>query len=576
MVTPSLAELLNQARAWAESDPEPETARQLRDWIDAANEQSLRECFDLPLEFGTAGIRGVVGPGPGQMNLAVIRRVTKAFADHLAENGPADKPVVVAGDARLDSARFVAETTAVLLAAGRSVLQFIEPVPTPTLAFAVLEYQAAAGIMVTASHNPPEYNGYKVYGHNAIQIVNPVDTQVAERMKSLPPARDIRVMRVAQSVPSNCEVIGAECIERYEASVLKSRPKPLEYPLRIAYTPLHGVGWAPVQSLFRKAGYGDLQPVPTQVKPDGQFPTVNFPNPEEPGTLNQGIRFATDIGAQLLLANDPDADRLAMALPDDLGQWHALTGNQLGIVLMDYLLDRARQSTSVFRPLVITTLVSTPMADVLARAFNARIERTLTGFKWLWTATLELLKDKELFLTMAWEEALGYSTHPAVRDKDGVAAALVAADWAAACHAAGVLPWARLGQLYRQHGAWASRQHNVYKPGASGVKEIREALQRLSHQPPSEVDGLRVVEFEDYRNNLTLRPIWRGNSELFILQLADQSRVLVRPSGTEPKLKVYVDVSAEIASSADPFEVLQTADGRADRIGRQLVKWMGL
>ena len=310
------------------------------------------------------------------------------------------------------------------------------------------------------------------------------------------------------------------------------------------------------------------------MKPDGRFPTVKFPNPEEPGTLAQGLGLAQSIGAQLLLANDPDADRLAMALPDGKGIWHALSGNQLGIVLMDYLLGRAKQSAQVRRPLIVSTVVSTPMADALAIARGARLERTLTGFKWLWTASLEILKDQSLGFLIAWEEALGYSTHESVRDKDGVAAALIAADWAAACHAAGNLPWDRLGQLYREHGAWASRQVNIQRPGARGAVEIKGAFERISKSPPSDVNGVKLTHVEDFRDNCERRPPWRGYSELVILHLADQSRLLARPSGTEPKLKLYIDVPAEVTGGSDPFTVLEAANVRAERMGRWLVNWL--
>ena len=567
-----IADLINRANDWADSDPEPETAQQVRDWIDARDEQSLRECFELPLEFGTAGIRGIVGPGPGRMNLAVVRRVTRALADYLESRHGAGSTVVLGCDARLDSHRFTRETAAVLGAAGCKVLQFEKPVPTPLVAFATQKAQAKAGIVVTASHNPPEYNGYKVYGDNAIQIVSPVDTLIAACIEKLPPAREIPLAEDS----SHASVLGSNCLSDYQESVLKSRPDHIHYPLRIAYTPLHGVGWEPVRSLFEEAGYGDLQPVHSQVKPDGRFPTVRFPNPEEPGTLNLGIALAESIGAHLLIANDPDADRLAMALPDYKGTWHVLSGNQLGIVLMDYLLGRASKSTQGRQALVVSTLVSTPMADALATARGARIERTLTGFKWLWTAALEKLGDKSLSFLLAWEEALGYSTHQAVRDKDGVAAALIAADWAAACHAAGNLPWNRLGQLYREHGAWASRQVNIHKPGTRGVIEIKNAFERISNSAPDDIDGVKIVEVEDYRKNFEQRPLWRGYSELVILHLADKSRLLARPSGTEPKLKFYIDVPAEVSAGQDSFSALDAASTRAEQMGQWLVNWLGI
>ncbi len=571
MTDAASAKLLQSARSWVDADPDGETARQMSDWIEPLNESALRDCFEPPLQFGTAGIRGVVGPGPARMNLAVVRRVTRALAEHLEQTrGPGSK-VVVGCDARLDSPRFTAETAAVLAAAGCDVLKFDGPVATPVVAYACLKEQAAAGIVVTASHNPPQYNGYKVYGDRGIQIVSPVDLQIAARIEQLPAANAI----AANFDDSrHSRPLGSKCLLDYHHSVLQSRPKPTQYPLRIAYTPLHGVGWHPIRELFRLAGHGDVQPVPSQVKPDGRFPTVNFPNPEEPSTLDLGMRLAEAIRADILLANDPDADRLAMALPDEKGRWHALTGNQLGIVLMDYMLEQARQSPTSGRALCVSTIVSTPMADAVAAAYGARFERTLTGFKWLWTAALELLSNEPLQFAIAWEEALGYSTHSDVRDKDGIAAALIGADWAAACNASGELPWNRLGRLYRNHGVWASRQINALRPG--GTMALREAFERLANNPPKEIDGHRIVDVEDYRKGGENRPLWRRYSELIILSLAGGPRLLVRPSGTEPKLKLYVDVPAEVSAKEDPFSVVHDAEERAERLGRRLLGWLEL
>jgi phosphomannomutase len=214
------------------------------------------------------------------------------------------------------------------------------------------------------------------------------------------------------------------------------------------------------------------------------------------------------------------------------------------------------------------------MADALATAHGARIERTLTGFKWLWTAALEILGDQSLSFLLAWEEALGYSTHESVRDKDGVAAALIAADWVAACHAAGIAPWNRLGELYREHGAWASRQVNIHKPGTRGAVDIKTAFERLSSNPPSDIAGAKIVRLEDFRQNAEQRPRWRGYSELVILHLTDQARLLARPSGTEPKLKFYIDVPAEVSAGQDPFVVLEAANVRAEQMGKWLANWL--
>jgi phosphomannomutase len=575
MVSPTFQHILELAQSWADADPEPAMAAQLREWIARRDELHLRECFEMPLSFGTAGLRGVVGPGPGHMNIAVVRRVTRSLADYLRANQLGNRPIVIGYDARIDSERFALEAIAVARAAGATVLEFGHQAPTPIVAYASLRKGAAAGIVVTASHNPPEYNGYKVYGPTALQIISPMDTLIAERMHQMPGARAIPTQ--VQPSTKTRYLLGEDIVENYIEDVLVQRPVPVLHPIRIAYTPLHGVGWNTLQRLFAAGGYADVCPVAEQVEPDGHFPTVSFPNPEEPGTLDLGMQFAQAISAHVLIANDPDADRLALALPDANGQWHAVTGNQLGVILMEYLLERAvTAGTHGRQPCVVTTLVSTPMADSLARAHGAHLERTLTGFKWLWTAVLELLKDGSRAFAMAWEEALGYSTHTSVRDKDGIAAGLIAADWVAQCHAAGVLPWERLGQLFREHGAWASRQLGVHCSGADGTAAMRGALEQLGSNPPHTLNGVRVSRFENYRLGAEERPYWRGQAELFALTFDDESRLLVRPSGTEPKLKIYIDVPAAVSVGTDPFTALQVAGKRAEALGKSLISAIGL
>jgi len=575
MVPLSLREVFELASAWADADPDPVTANKLREWIDQNDERALRDSFESPLVFGTAGLRGVVGPGPAHMNTAVVRRVTRALVDYLAAHGLQRRPLVVGHDARLDSARFAQDVVAVARAAGCRVVEFGHAVPTPLVAYAALAENAAAGVVVTASHNPREYNGYKVYGPAAFQIVSPMDTQIAERMNQMPVATPIATEARA-SVPGD-ELLDGGIVDQYVTAVLQQRPEPARHRIRIAYTPLHGVGWQTLQRLFHAGGHTDLHPLPAQVAPDGRFPTVAFPNPEEPGTLDLGIQFAERISAQVLIANDPDADRLALALPDARGEWHALTGNQLGVILMDYLLERALAArASSGRPLVVTTVVSSPLADAVARAYGADLERTMTGFKWLWSAALELSNGDPHRFAIAWEEALGYSTHTSVRDKDGIAAGLIAADWVAMCHAGGLLPWERLGQIYREHGAWASRQVNVHCAGLDGAARMRTALQSLGAAPPGQCDGVRVTQFEDYRTGAEKRPPWRGEAELFVLGFEDGSRLLVRPSGTEPKIKLYVDVPAVVRPERDPFTALENAGERAERLARSLLDSLGL
>lgn len=566
--------LVEMARAWVSADPESATAAQLAAWIDSRDINALRECFEAPMQFGTAGLRGTVGPGPAHMNLAMIRRATRGLAEYLARKVGGVRTVIIGHDARIDSPRFAREAIATASAAGCEVIEFEGNAPTPLVAFNALRHGAAAGVVVTASHNPPEYNGYKVYSDLGIQIVSPADTLIAEQMHRLTAASEIPV-----DFKASTRVLSQDAFEQYAQAVLNERPAHDNAAVRVAYTPLHGVGWQAFELVMRLAGHADLHAVPSQVRPDGHFPTVRFPNPEEPGTLDLGMQYASSIGAHLLIANDPDADRLALSLPDEHGQWHALSGNQIGIILMDYLLGKASgtgHAHSAQQPFAVTTVVSTPMADAIAASYRAHLERTLTGFKWLWTASLELSQNPGRRFAIAWEEAMGYSTHSSVRDKDGIAAGLIAADWVAECRASAILPYRRLGELYRRHGAWGGRQLNVHCHGADGAAVMHQSLCRLAEDGPKHLDGIDVASIEDFREGAAGRSKWQGANELFAVRMKDGARIMVRPSGTEPKLKLYVDVPDEVLPHHDPFVRVDLASARAERLGRALIEVMGL
>jgi phosphomannomutase len=566
-------ELEVQARDWLDGDPDEATAAKLRELLSLKDERSLRACFEPPMEFGTAGLRGVVGPGPAQMNVAVIRRVTRALASVLDEQTelPKSAPVVLGFDGRLDSKTFAAEAVNVLAKAGRPVAFFAEPVPTPVVAFAGLQREAAASVVVTASHNPPEYNGYKVYGAEGIQIVPPFDGAVTAKLAHVGKAVDIPVEPQAftRGVPP-VQRLDDRIIDAYVESVLLGRvPAATAQPIRVAYTPLHGVGARCFERVMSRAGYDDVHVEPTQREIDGHFPTVRFPNPEEPATLERGLALATALRADVLLVNDPDADRMGAALPDAQGHFRILSGNEIGVILTDYVLAHSAEPA---RDLVVSTLVSTPMTRFVAETRGAHFEQTLTGFKWLWTATRTLERERGLRFALCWEEALGYSTHRAVRDKDGIAAALVFADWVSECRREGVLPLSRLGELYRTYGAWGSSPANLVFPGPSGLSDIQGLLARLATQPPSVLLGRRVLHMTDYSRGHETRPRYRGAAAMFVIELEGEARMVVRPSGTEPKLKIYSDVRESVAEGEDPFVVYERARAMARLLAEALIE----
>jgi phosphomannomutase len=551
-------ELIERARAWAASDPDPLTRAELLALVEARDYAELSERMLSDLEFGTAGLRGVVAAGSARMNLAVVIRVTRALADQLLSHAHDARtlPVIVGCDARLDSQRFADAAARVLLAAGIPVKRFLEPVPTPFVAYAVRAFAANAGIMITASHNPAEYNGYKLYWQNGVQVVPPTDHEIFARMRALGPANTISLGDLARQ-----ELIGDDIVSRYLAEIRASLPRPtVERKLRIVYTALHGVGARVVEQLFRETGYADFHSVPEQREPDGHFPTVHFPNPEEPGALDLALALAKEKTADLVIANDPDVDRLAIAVPTASGHFRALTGNQIGLLLADFALTHSELAS---RALVLSSVVSSPMLALIAEGRGARYENVLTGFKWIWTAALALEAQNYRYC-FGYEEALGYSFGRTVRDKDGISAALAFAELAAEARASGKTVLDRLHALYREHGLWVSVQHNVVLKGSAGALRIARAMQQLLDAPPSALAGHQVSRVRDLRVPEPDAPSWRGPALLVELSLGESARVFVRPSGTEPKLKMYVDLRAPLAA----HELITSAEasGLADAL----------
>lgn len=562
--------LLERARAWAASDPDPQTRAELEELIRDQNQAELTERMHGDLEFGTAGLRGVVGAGSARMNLAVVIRTTRALAEQLLSRAHDARtlPVVVGCDARLDSRRFADAAARVLLAAGIPVKRFLEPVPTPFVAYAVRAFAANAGIMITASHNPPEYNGYKLYWQNGVQVVPPTDREIFARMCALGPANAVPLADLAKQEP-----IADDIVQRYLAEIRGSLPQIVgDRRFRIVYTALHGVGASVVERLFREAGYRDFHSVPEQREPDGHFPTVPFPNPEEPGALDLSLALAANINADLVIANDPDVDRLAIAVPTASGRFRALTGNQIGLLLADFALSHA---DSGVRSLVLSSVVSSPMMAAIAEAHGARHESVLTGFKWIWTAALALEAQSYRYC-FGYEEALGYSFGRSVRDKDGISAALAFAELAAEARAAGKTVLERLHALYREHGLWVSVQHNVVLTGAAGAERIARAMQQLASAPPSVLASRAVTVVRDLQTPAPDAPSWRGSALLVELVLAGGGRVFVRPSGTEPKLKMYVDLQVPLAADALITEAETSAIADAQAVARALSGALGL
>lgn len=526
-----------RTREWIAGDPDPETRAELERLIADERWDELEERMAGTLEFGTAGLRGRVEGGSNRMNRAVVIRATYGVATWLLEDAPGH--VVVGRDARLSSEELMADTVGVLAAMGVPVRYFEGTTPTPIVAFAALESGARAAIVVTASHNPPWDNGYKVYDSNGAQIIPPVDGTIAAAIAAAPPAVD--VPRIADPYDHDLvEPVDPSTRTRYLETIARRHAEGRR-PLTIVHTPLHGVGGAAVTAALVGAGH-DVVPVEQQFEPDGRFPTVEFPNPEEPGALDLALELAQKESADLVIANDPDTDRLAVAAPGPDGVYRPLSGNQIGVLLADHLLaPEGGEGKMVFN-----TVVSTPMLGSVAEHAGASYHRTLTGFKWIWNAALDLEAGGEGSYLFGFEEALGYCVDRVVRDKDGIAAALAFADLAAAAAERGALVDDVLAELYLRHGLWVSRQRSIVREGTAGADAIAAAMDRLAADPPETIAGHVVTNVVDYEQGAEDRPRWLPATSLVELGFDGGSRLLVRPSGTEPKLKIYADWVAQL------------------------------
>jgi phosphomannomutase len=507
---------------WITHDPDPQTAAELS----ACSPDELRERFARPLTFGTAGLRGPVRGGPDAMNVAVVLRATWAVAQVLADRGLAGSQVVVGRDARHGSAAFATATAEVLAAQGFPVLLLRGAVPTPVLAYAVRHAGAAAGIQITASHNPPTDNGYKVYFDGGIQIISPTDREIETAMAAAPPADRIPRTPVSEA--------DTDLVDRYmqrAAAVRRSTGS-----VRVALTPLHGVGGAVAVETLRRAGFDDVHAVAAQFAPDPDFPTVAFPNPEEPGAADAVLALASAVGADVAIALDPDADRCAVGIPTAAG-WRMLSGDETGWLIGDYILSH-EWGTRGTRT-VASTVVSSRMLAAIAERHGAIHVETLTGFKWLARADANVPGGT---LVYAYEEAIGHCVDPdAVRDKDGVSAAVLMCDLVSALKDQGSSVPDMLDELARRYGV-----HDV----AAVSRRVADAeqavglMRRLRSDPPSRLAGLTVTT-----TDITDALIFTGGDDDL------SARVVVRPSGTEPKLKFYLEVRCALAGGVDDLAV---------------------
>ncbi|WP_414168135.1 phospho-sugar mutase [Streptoverticillium reticulum] len=532
-------DLIAQARTWLAEDPDPETRAELAELIDAEDLAELGARFAGTLQFGTAGLRGELGAGPMRMNRSVVIRAAAGLAAYLKKQGHTDGTVVVGYDARYKSADFARDTAAVMVGAGLKAVVMPRPLPTPVLAFAIRHLGAVAGVEVTASHNPPRDNGYKVYLGDGSQIVPPADAGIAAEIAAVASLNDVPRPDAGWETLREEDILGAY-LERTDAVLTGGSAR----NVRVVYTPMHGVGRDVLTAAFARAGFPAPAVVAEQAEPDPDFPTVAFPNPEEPGAMDLAFATAREAAARgeapdIIIANDPDADRCAVAVPadDTVEGWRMLRGDEVGALLAEHLVHKNAAGTFA------TTIVSSSLLSRIAAAGTGTpYEETLTGFKWL--ARVDGLR-------YAYEEALGYCVDPeGVRDKDGITAALLIAELTAELKEQGRTLSDLLDDLAVEHGLHATDQLSVR---VEDLSVIASAMRRLREQPPTVLAGLHVVSAEDLSKGTESLPPTDGLRYHLAGDEAGQvsgARVIVRPSGTEPKLKCYLEVVVPVADAA--------------------------
>lgn len=545
------AGLRERVEAWMERDPDPATRAELADLLAAGDAAALEDRFAGRLAFGTAGLRGTMAAGPTRMNRVVVRESAAGIARHLLAHveGAAERGVVVAHDARHRSDAFAADCAEVIGAHGIRVVLGAPPLPTPTGVFAIRAMGCAAGIVVTASHNPPADNGLKLYMGDGAQIVPPVDALVAAGIDAVVAdgvvVPDRANWRRPLAPAGAVDPLPPEILDAYRDATLARVPAPAA-PIRIATTAMHGVGGAFLADLLASAGHGDVHPVPEQEAPDPDFPTVAFPNPEEPGVTDLLASRMVAVGADLGLALDPDADRVAVMVPGRDGAPRQLTGDEVGALLGDWLLAEVTAGPD---RLVVSSVVSSSLLARVAEHRGARHAETLTGFKWLSRPAME---HPEWVQVLAYEEAIGYAIGADVRDKDGLSAALAVASMAAGEMARGRTPLDALDDLHRRHGAHVTDNFSLRDEAPGGAERRAALVGRLIASPPARVGQERVTGVA------TLA------SDVLRIDLAGRLRVLVRPSGTEPKLKCYCEAVEPVADGD-----VGAASGRArERLAR--------
>ncbi len=540
------------------------TKEELRAIADDENE--IKERFYMDLEFGTAGLRGIIGAGINRMNIYVVRRATQGLANYIIKQGGASKGVAIAYDSRRMSPEFADEAARTLAANGIMAYKFESLRPTPELSFAVRELGCIAGINVTASHNPPEYNGYKVYWEDGAQFTPPHDKGVTEEVLAIEDLSSVKTMTASDAKAAGLyKVIGAEIDDKYIANVKaqvvnQEAIDKMQDSIKIVYTPLHGTGNIPVRRVLKEIGFEHVYVVPQQELPDGEFPTVSYPNPEAAEAFTLGLGMAKELDADLVLATDPDADRLGVYVKDSKsGQYIPLTGNMSGSLLCEYVLSQKAAKNQIPEDgEVVKSIVTTNLVDAVAAGYDCKLVECLTGFKWIGQQILKEENTGKGHYMFGLEESYGCLIGTYARDKDAVSASVALCEAAAYYKTKGMTLWDAMVAMYEKYGYYKDAVQSIGLKGIEGLAKIKNIMDTLRNNTPVEVGGYKVVSARDYQLD-TIKDMATGEvkstglpaSNVLYYDMNDGAWMCVRPSGTEPKIKFYYGIKGTSIEDAD-------------------------
>ena len=528
------------------------------------NEEEIKDRFYKELEFGTAGLRGVIGAGTNRMNKYTVGRATQGLANFINKMKIKNPSVVISYDSRHMSKEFSEIAALVLNANGIKVNLFDNLRPVPELSFSVRYLHATAGIMITASHNPPEYNGYKVYWSDGAQIVPPIDKGIIDEVLSIKDFSLIKTLNKNEAIEAGLLNYVGEEIDDAFINALKSsclNPEIIKKEaknVKIVYTPLHGAGNLPVQRILKELGFENVYVVPEQEKPDGDFPTVSYPNPEDPKAFELALKLAKEVDADVVLATDPDADRLGVFSKMSNGEYVSYTGNMSALLICEYELSQKKEKGILpNNGAIITTVVSSELTKAIAENYGAKVFETLTGFKWIGEKIRKFEEENSYKYLFGFEESYGCLIAPHARDKDGISAVMALCEATAFYKNKGWSLWEQMIKIYEKYGYYREGQVSIVLKGADGAEEIKNKMAKMRSNPPTELAGLNVLEVRDYQEHVIKKADGEVSetdlptSNVLYYELSNNSWCCVRPSGTEPKIKFYMGVKGSTMQDAE-------------------------